>query len=135
MADRSLVVQKAVVAALKGASAVSNIVGARVYDGVPHSPEYPLVQVSIDVSQPYDGTGDWRSWECVIRVDSWARKRGSSVAAVALAAACNDTLHRQSLTLDSGTHVQTLHIAQRTVRDDDQETVHVQTRYRVVVDS
>lgn len=134
MADRSGEMHKAVIAALKAAAPVSAIVAARVYDRIPQSAAFPYIQITMDAGEPWDGV-NLDGWECVFRVDHWSRKRGASIQSYQMAAGAYEALHDQALTLDAGALVlgRLLPSGARLIRDQDGETVHVEQRYRFVI--
>lgn len=98
VADASLPLQKAIVAALKGSAELAAIVGTRVYDKVPADAKKPYVslgpeQVMPDLADEYEGAHDR------FQVDGWSAERGR-VEAKAIGAAIHAALHDAALTVD-----------------------------------
>lgn len=133
MADTSRKIHAAIVAALKADSAVSAIVGSRIYDRVPQSVTFPYGQVTVEIGEPYDGA-DLQGWEAVVRIDWWSRKNGQSGEVYNVASAAYAVLHGSALTAAGTTIVngRLLPGGQRLIRDDDRKTAHILQRYRFV---
>lgn len=99
MSDASLPLQKAIVAALKGHSSVSALVGARVYDHVPGGdPEKPYISygssdILSEIASEYTGHDE------TLQIDAWSAGPGK-VEIKQLGRAIHKALHEQSLSLD-----------------------------------
>lgn len=75
MSDPLSALQPAVRAALVAASAVTDLVGQRVYDRVPNSPAFPYLTIRIpDITEDDDGCG--KHWICAVEVHIWSRATG-----------------------------------------------------------
>lgn len=101
MADSSLPVIKAVIAALKASPALSGLIEARVFSDVPQGAAFPYCVVSCS-STPFAGQ-DFSGQTHNVRVQSFSR-RPSAQECLAAQGAVFAALDRkeQSLTLDSG---------------------------------
>lgn len=100
--------QQAVVARLRGAAAVAELVGDRVYDEPPHKGRLPLIRLgNVDwYPLPTDGCDAWRVLH-VVEVHS--RPDAGRVEAMAIAAAIIATLDRQEALLTVPGHVVSWH--------------------------
>lgn len=139
MASPALELQGAIVGALKGAAAVSAIVGSRVYDHVPRSPAsgeitaaFPFVAISAwqeitDDAECIDGS------EVNVTIDAWSRAVGMPEAH-RLAAAVKDALHNAELSLTENALVMLDHETTRTLRDPDGITSHAVLNFRAFVE-
>lgn len=70
-----LELQGAIVAALKGDSAVASIVGAKVYDEVPPAPAYPYLSIGA-VTELQDDADCIEATEVSFRLDAWSNAVG-----------------------------------------------------------
>lgn len=133
VADASLSLQKAIVAALKGASGVIAIVGQRVYDGVPPKPTKPYVSlgpfdVLTEVADGYEGS------ETTIQVDGWSGEPGS-VEIKQIGRAIRAALHEATLSLDDNQRLVALTVDQiRYLRDPDGITQHAVVTVRALTE-
>lgn len=96
MADTALPVLKAVIARLKGVSAISAIVGSKVYTDVPQTTAPPYIVVSVQ-SQPF-AANDFSGQQHTVRVQSFSRT-ASINQCLQLRALVMDALDRQEDTL------------------------------------
>lgn len=132
-ADASLPLQKAIVAALKGAGAVSAIVAARVYDTPPTVPTKPYLSmgpfdVLTDEADEYEGS------ETTLQVDAWSGGPGS-VEVKQLGRAIRATLHQAVLTLDENQRLVALTVEQiRYLREPDGLTQHAAVTVRALTE-
>jgi hypothetical protein len=92
-----LAVQGAIVTALKASSALSAIVGAKVFDRVPAGTSPPYVHVR-EFQAVEDGSDCADAWEVYADIDVWSDQVGKPQAAHA-AAAVRKALHNADLTL------------------------------------
>ena len=125
-----LEVQAGIIAKLNAATEVTDIVSNRIYDQIPQHAVFPLIQVTQDLHQSYDASV-LRGHEDIFRVDVISRKTGS-VEALQIAEAVERALHNQPLTLSTLTFVNSRLINSQVRRDDDDVTVGVVQRYRIV---
>lgn len=123
MQDSSLEVQKALVAALKGNSAVSGLVGQRVYDVPPQGVTFPYISLGPRIAQPEIETIDAEGWELSLTIDSWSRKRGS-VEAQRMMSAVTDVVNNQEFSLTGHAVVLQRLEFQSLIRETDQITSH-----------
>lgn len=126
-------VQAAVYNRLANASAVSALVGARIYDTVPGEATFPYIAAQPIVSVPYDtmqGVGQ----EIAFQVSAWTRSDGAK-SAEDIAAAIYDALHRVSLTVSGFSFVNCLHEQTQVIREtgSDDRTWAAILRFRIVV--
>ena len=99
VADASLELQKAIVAALKASTAVSAIVGTRIYDAVPMAATKPYISFgSFDLLPEVGDCLDGAS--VVIQLDGWAAGP-DTVKIKRLGAAVAAALDEAALTLDA----------------------------------
>ena len=103
MADRTLEIQKAVVAALLADNGVSALVGPRVYDRPPANVVLPYIRLESVVRAPFDAQ-DLRGSDLVLRINTYSRAIGR-VECRRILAAMNDALHFSNLSLDAGQSV------------------------------
>lgn len=132
MADRTLEVQKALVAALKAAAGVSALVGARVYDRAPDGVTFPYLQVRHVATTPADAQGR-RGSEALWTVDVWSRAPGA-VECRRIMAAVHGALHWATPTLDAGSVVMCRENGRRDVADPDGVTTHGMLDFIIVTD-
>lgn len=128
MSDPSLVLQGAIVSALKNTSGVTALVGQRIYDQAPPSPTFPYVtlgdmQVLPDKANCIDGV------EVFTQIDAWSRTVGYPEVkniGKAISAALDD----QELTV-SGHHLVVFEIENiHYLRDPDGLTRHAALTFR-----
>lgn len=131
MSDPSLPLQAAIVAKLKAAAAVTDVVGQRVYDNVPKAAQFPYVslgegQVLPDKADCIDGV------EIIVQVDGWSRELGFPEVK-ALGAAIVLALDDQSMTIDGYTvvlfQIENIHY----LRDPDGVTRHAALIFRTLI--
>lgn len=125
--DPALDILQRVVAALKADTAVSALVGSKVFDRPPHKdgePDVPSPYISLG---PHDTTTDDLA-DCVdnvivaFQVDAWSWGSGeaySRAEASKLAAAIRAALHLKDMTLSSGKVTRPIHRQTRMLRDPD----------------
>jgi len=131
VSDPSLVLQAALVAALKGSAAVQAVVGARVYDHPPQSPAFPYVSVGDDQVVD-DSTACEDAFECFSTVHLWSRAKGKPELK-RLGAAVRAALD-VDLTLTGFRLVTHEHRDTRYFRDADGVTEHGVASFRYLVD-
>lgn len=125
-ADPSLALQKAIIAALRGATDAAG----NVFDTVPEGDAFPRVTVGdgqsiADLADCYDGT------ETNLQIDVWSRAVGWPEAK-RIASAVRETLHDADLTLD-GHHLELLQFeGAQFLRDPDGITRHVAMTFRAL---
>lgn len=131
--DATLPLQKAIVAALKGSSAVAGIIGAKVYDNVPKSPEKPYISigpidVGTDVADEYEGS------DTAFQIDGWSAGP-KSVEVKQLGRAIRTALHEQALTLDEDQRLVSLTVDQvRYLPEPDGISQHVAVSVRALTE-
>ena len=92
MADSALAVVTAVIATLKANTAVTALVGARIYTDVPQKTDFPYLVVSIQ-SEPF-AANDFSGQSHQLRVQGFSRTSGISEA-LKIRKAALDALDRQ----------------------------------------
>ncbi|MDB5733342.1 MAG: hypothetical protein JWQ03_3237 [Variovorax sp.] len=128
MASPSLALQGAVVAALKAATPVSALVGARVYDSVPASSPFPYISLG-DGTMTLDEGQDYEGENVAFTVHAWSRATGFPEAKN-LAWAIKQTLHGAELTV-LGYHLVIIALVDDTTfRDPDGLTSHAALNFR-----
>jgi|SRR5215207_3940024 len=128
----SVELQKAIVARLRADSAVTAIVGQRIYDQPPTAPTFPYITLGSDQTIPdradcYDGS------EVTIQVDVWSRGVGfpeSKRIAEAVRASLNDA----PLVLTGHTLVDLYETDTRSLRDPDGATSHAALTFRALTE-
>ena len=132
MADRTLELQKAVVAALKASAGVSALAGGRVYDRVPEGAGFPHVSIG-DVFANDFGAQGLEGTDAIMRIDVWSRAVGK-VELRRLMAAIVAALHEIDLTPDAGTFVLGRWAGSRDMLDPDGITTHGIVEFRFLTD-
>lgn len=140
MTSPSLEIQGAIVTRLKAYTALTGLVGARVYDGVPDEQKrisdtgaaFPYVSWGPDQSLSDDAdciTG----FEISIQLDAWSRKVGLPEVK-AVAEAVRAALHEYDLPLTDNALVSLRHIQTQTLRDPDGLTNHAVIEFTALVE-
>lgn len=124
--------QAAIWRALAGDPAVSAIVGARVFDDVPHEAEnistaFPRVTIG-DQSALFQGTDDRDMVEVEFTVHAWSRAPGRREC-LDLVSAIVQALHRRSHPTTLGTSCFMNYAAHEVTKETDGETYHGQVRF------
>lgn len=139
--DPALDILQRVVAALKADSAVSALVGSKVFDRPPHKdgePDVPSPYISLG---PHDTTTD-ENGDCVdvvsvtFQVDAWSWGSGEAYSrseASNIASAVRKALHNKTVTIVSGDDVELLHRQTRMLRDPD-GTNHAAMTFEALAD-
>lgn len=128
--DSTLEVQKGIVAKLKGASGVTDLVSTRVYDAVPHNAAYPMVVMGVFQGFPWEQHLA-NGFEVIAQIEAISEKRGA-VQTRQIQSAVYAALHDQALTLDTQNHILTRLIFQSSDLDNDGITTRGIQRFRVV---
>lgn len=131
-ADPSLDLQEAIVAALKGDSAMATLVNGRVYDAVPSGATFPYVSMGAD-DVLTDDADCIRGYDIAVQIDVWSRAVGQPQMK-SIAGAVRDVLHEADLTLDDHALVSLEHVTTRYLRDPDGATKHAAMEFRAFVD-
>lgn len=132
MADRSLQVQKAIVARLKAASAVTSIVGQRIYDRAPQNVTFPYLRLMDVSSVPFDAEA-LRGRDMLLQISVFSRAVGR-VEARQVMAAINEALHRRDLELEAGVVVLCRVSSARDMADPDDVTTHGIVELQIITD-
>ena len=127
MTDSTLEIQVAVLAKLLADSAVTALVGTRIYDTAPQEPTYPFVEFGNHYGEPWEAR-DMDGWRCFFEVECWTRDR-SKVVTGQIAAAVKASLHRQVLSLSTQDFVLCNHLRTNTIGDPDKVTAHALLRF------
>ena len=123
IADSSLPLQKAVVAALKADAGVAALVNGRVYDSVPNNAVKPYVSMGPFQVLPEDADCS-EGVAVIMQVDAWA-SGPDSVQVKRLGAAIAKVLHQAELALDEGQRLVLMAIETiQYLRDPDNITAH-----------
>jgi hypothetical protein len=96
--DSSTAVRNALVARLLATSAVTDIVGQRVYDVRAEGDEYPLIVFGDENSSPWDAYA-LDGEEVFVLINGYCDQEGHSVQARALKVAIRNALHEATLTV------------------------------------
>lgn len=133
MSDTYLSLMKGVIAQLKGKTAVTNLVGTRIYSNVPKKETFPYVLISITSSD--FSTKTFSGMDHTIQLNIYSRKPSVKQAGD-IRKACYDALHRKEseITLDTGS----LAILQFNglgdiFKDTDGVTIEAVSQFRAVV--
>lgn len=132
--DPSLAIQAAMIAAMRGASAVSALVGARVYDRAPQEVAFPYVSLGPMFSNPTLETISGEGWEMTAQIDVWSRAPNGRVEAEQIAVAVGDALHDAALAISGAIPVMVRMVGQRVLPDPDMVTTHVAMSVEIVTD-
>lgn len=130
MADNTLEIQKAMVAAIVADASYGALAGDRIYDAVPDGVTFPYTSFGPFFAEPYDGTV-MDGWECFVELHVFTRGRGRVVCQQMLGA-LEALFHDQTLTLDTVAFVNGRLVSQRVLVDNDGITHHGVQRYRFV---
>lgn len=128
MSDPSLEIQRAIVAALKVATAVA---GGRIYDRIPDNPTFPYVQVG-DGETVGDDNPCFDASEVNVQAHVWSRAVGYPEAK-AIAAVVRTRL-TQEFTITGFKVTEAEHVVTRYLRDPDGLTSHAVVEMRYLVD-
>lgn len=129
MTDRTLEVQKAVVAALQGHPGFT----APIYDRPPQDTAFPYVSLGSTLGQPDVETQGSEGFEISMTFDTWSREPGRAEAADIMRD-IYDVLHNSNLSLDAGGVVMTILDTQQIIPDRDGLTTHGVQRFTFVTD-
>lgn len=133
MADPSLDLQEAIVAALKAAAPVAALVGQRIFDQVPANTPFPYITYGADdVIQ--DDADCITAYEVSVQIDVWSRVKGQPEMK-RIAEAVRETLHDADLTLDNHALVLIEHERTRYLDDPDGQTKHGALTFKALVDA
>lgn len=133
MADPSLDLQKAIVAALKGASPVTALVGQRIFDQVPPGTAFPYISYgSDDVLQ--DDVSCVTAYNASVQIDVWSRANGQPEMK-RIAGAVRTALHDADLSLDNHGLVLIEHEQTRYLDDPDGLTHHGALTFKALLDA
>lgn len=135
MADSTLSVQAAVVAALKADAGVGAVVGDRIYDRAPGSATFPFVSLGPTLGGTEVETQGGEGWETVVTLDVWSRYAPGRKEAADALAAIHAALQNVDLSLSGFTVVMLRLIDSRLMSDEDGVTTHGVARYRIVTDA
>lgn len=103
----TLELRGAIVAALKGAAAVTALVSTRIFDPVPENATFPYIRISA-ADELQDDADCIPSVEVTQLIDVFSREAGSKQV-MSIAAAVRDALHRASMTLSTNALVEIYH--------------------------
>jgi hypothetical protein len=129
-----LALQGAINTTLRAATAVTALVGTRIYDRVPQGVAFPFIQLG-DVQGIDDGhdCGD-AAEEVFLDVHVWSRAVGK-VEAQTITASVKAALHKHPPALATGWRCVELMVRDtRTVTDTDVNTTHVVMNVRALID-
>ncbi|HVY20474.1 MAG TPA: DUF3168 domain-containing protein [Bauldia sp.] len=132
MTHPSLALQKAIVAALIGDSAVGALIGDRIWDAPPRDATFPYLTIG-QVNTTDWSTGSEDGAEHQLTLHAWSRERGKREC-YAIAAAVEATLHDAALTLQDHALVNLRFEFAETRRDPDGITYHCAIRFRAVTE-
>lgn len=95
MIDATLPVQAALVALLRGAAAVTALVGDRIYDVAPEEAAYPFISFGPRQALPF-GNVRYDGCEVFVQLDLWSRKDRASIEGALLMAAVVAAIDRKT---------------------------------------
>ena len=101
MANSTIELMTAIVAALKADAGVGAIAGNRIYDRVPQNVTYPCVSFGFRDGSPWEAQSV-SGWELLLTINVWSRDYGSGEAEN-LGSAVYVALHDVALTLSTQT--------------------------------
>lgn len=130
MADDTLPVQSAIVAALKGNSGVSALVGARVYDLAPQNAVMPYVSIGPVIGEPFEAQLI-DGWLQLVQIDTWSDKPGG-VECRQIMAAIYAALHDAALTVTGRALVKIKLQSQRDIRDVNDAVRHGVQQFEII---
>lgn len=132
MADPSLDLQKAIIAALRAAAPVTALVAQRVFDQVPPSSQFPYISYGSDqIIQ--DDAACITAYEASVQIDVWSRDNGQPEMK-RIAGAVREALHEAELDLDNYALVLFEHESTRYLDDEDGITHHAAMTFKALVD-
>jgi hypothetical protein len=128
MSDPSYEIQEAIVAAVKADTALTSLIGGRIYDPVPPTAAFPYIsigedQVLPDLAQCYDGA------DVISTLHVWSRKIGYGEVK-RVAAALESALTNATFALTGFRLVDKLFESTRYMRDPDGLTSHAVVTFR-----
>lgn len=132
-ADPAYDMQKAVMAALKGAAAVQALVAARIYDPVPDKAAFPYISYGSDQVLT-DDVDCVTGYDVIVTLDIWSRASGQGEVKL-ITGAVRNTLQGAELTLDNHALVDIEHETTRYLEDPDGKTHHGQISFRAIVEA
>jgi hypothetical protein len=135
----TLELQGAITVALKSASALTTIIGQRVYDDVPRNPvgavtaQFPFVAHgnSDEVQDDYECV---EGVEITYEIECWSRSVGY-VEALRIAHEVKAALHNASFTLTTNALCILEHVQTRKDRDPDGKTSRTTVQFRAIVET
>lgn len=135
MADPSLDLQGAIVAALKADGAVTALVGQRIFDDVPAAQAGSFPRITYGSDQVLSDDADCvTGFEVFIQIDVWSRIVGQPEMK-RIAGAVRAALHNVELTLAEHSLIVLEHQQTRYLRDPDGLTKHAAVEFRALADA
>ena len=128
MADSSLDLQKAIVAALKASGELAALVGTRIYDQPPANAVKPYVSLGPEDWIEADGVGIL-AYAGAVQIDAWSIASGKPEAK-RIANAVQNALHQAPLVLDTAQLVLLAHRVTRYFTEGDGITKHAALDFR-----
>lgn len=124
--------QAAVYKALVGAQGLTAIVGARIFDDVPHEAEttstaFPRVSIG-EQSAEFNGTSDSDLFDVEVVIHVWSRAPGRKEC-LEIIGQIYAALHRQTLPATAGYIVNLEFAGHDTAKEADGETYHASVRF------
>lgn len=134
MPSAGLEVQKAIYGALTGSAVVTGLVGgARIFDDVPASADYPYITIGESLVRDWS-TGSETGDEHLLTIHVWSRASGRKEA-LEIMDAVRGVLHDAALTVNGHRLVNLRHEFSDARRESDGETYHGVVRYRAVTET
>lgn len=132
MTSASLELQGAIVTRLKAVSAVTTLIGQRVYDAVPKDPLFPYVSFgpADEISDDADCIG---TDQVTMQIDAWSHAVGFPEVKQ-IAAAVRGALRDFEFSLSANACVSFEHRQTRVFRDPDGLTSHAAIEFRAIVE-
>lgn len=131
MADSYNDVLKSIIATLKATSAVTDIVGQRIYSNVPQPETFPYVVVYVR-SNDYSGK-DFSGQEHDVQVSCFSRDSSPKEAGDVRKAVFNVINRNEAMALDNGGYSNIQYISGDTFKDPDGKTWHSVANFRAVI--
>lgn len=124
--------QASVYKALAGAQGLTAIVGARIFDDVPHEAEttstaFPRVSIG-EQSAEFNGTSDSDLFDVEVVIHAWSRAPGRKEC-LEIVGQIYAALHRQTLPATAGYIVNLEFAGHDTAKEADGETYHASVRF------
>lgn len=133
LTDPTLDIQGAIVAALKADGVLPSVVGGRVYDAPPNSPQFPYITIGDGSLSPELGE-QTDAAETIMQIDVWSRAVGYPEARQ-ISKAIIAALHDDDLTVPNQRNVSILLQTANYLRDPDGLTRRAALTFQILTDA